>query len=391
MIAEKKIRISQILVFLGLVSFFRPTIFEKYTWSNTIFNLMLCFSLALCAAFVFLDKNRNKSRLKLLFILFYALMTFSTFYNKASFSRMLMYVLVGVFSIYFVEFIIRYEFYYSTRVMRALYWLFLILNIGSIFMFPEGITQTGTSESAVWFLGQSTRFAYFYIPALLFCYLGDIYAFKKIRTNTIVLYFLSLLSVALTRAMGATLALAALLLFFVLGKTKLCNGYLFFGSQIAVYVGLTYFSIQEYFENFLVTVLGKDITMSSRTLIWRQVIPLVEENLFWGVGVMDNETMKRLFGFVHTHNHLLQVTFQVGYVGLFVFCFALLGVLAVLQKKKDFYISKVLMFFIFMMGIMLLVDTVDGIRNYYLFVILMGLFINEIKALFDRREQRENG
>lgn len=222
------------------------------------------------------------------------------------------------------------------------------------------------------FLGQTTRYAYFYFPALLFCYLGDEYEFGKISPNTVCLYIICLITLIQGWAVGSLIALLLFIPFVLLGKKKIFNSIVYFILQVSSFIGLTFFSIQNLLAGFIINYLHKDITMSSRTIIWNRAFEALKNKPVFGIGILSNDNMHDLFGFVHVHNHLLQVLLQCGYVGLVLFLLILLGSYIRLHKNRDYFPAKVLAFFIFTVGIQLLVDTVDGVRNHYLFMITMG-------------------
>lgn len=380
---RRKITLRHITVIIGLIAFFRPTIFEKFATTNTFFNNLLIGAFIL----TFFDFIRLRNKISDSFLLntflFYFVMIFSTILNIGSVSRMISIVLVGLCTTIFAWYSIKYEFKLTVFVMRTLMWLYVIINILTIILYPNGIVSTGSSQAAVYFLGQPTRFAYFYFPGLLFCWLGDEYSFGHIKQNTIILYFVCLISLIAKWSMGSTIAMLILVPFFFFNKLeKIFHIKIYFLVQIFAYFGLTFFSVQYYFLNFINNILKKDVTLSSRTLIWSIAIRNISLSPFWGVGTFSNEEMLSLFHFVHVHNHLLQITLQCGYFGLIVFVLLIFQSYRRLNYFKSFMPAKIVSVFLFVVGIQLLVDTVDGVRNHYLFLLAIGAYISEIYKLF---------
>lgn len=385
-----KVSVSKLIVFFGLFAFFRPNIFERLDLTNTLFNGLLVVSFILATLDYFIRRNKLKGLFILFVSLFYLIMIYSTVINRGSYSRMFMYAAVGFCTVVFVMYMIKYEFYFATKVMRVFMWLYVLINIASIIAFPHGITVTDRSSSPVYFLGQDTRFAYFYLPGLLFCYLGDEYKKGRISVNTIVLYAICLASLITAWSVGSAIALLLFLLFFLSGKRKIFLPIAYYIVQFSSYLGLTFFSIIRYFSGFITGFLGKDLTLNSRTAIWSRALRLISQTPLFGIGVPDNLTMTNSLGFVHTHNHLLQVTLQCGYIGFALFMALLLVSYLRLREYKDFEVAKVIAFFLFMIGIQLLVDTVDGVRNHYIFMIAIGASIGELYNLFQRNANIKN-
>jgi len=386
---SRQMPLSKIITFFGLFSFFRPTIFERFVLTNSIFNGMLILSFVVCVADYVRRGNKFNHAFIYLASIFYIVMVLSTFVNHASISRALMYSLTGFFSIIFVEYILKYQFLYATKLMRLLLWLYIIVNILTVIIFPNGIVQTGNSSSAVFFLGQPTRYSYFYLPALLFCYLGDEYRVGHIRMNTIVIYFICLATLIASWTIGSSIAMLLLLVFLLFNRLKIFNSLLYYLGHIFAYFGLTYFSIQNLAAVFITGYLKKDLTLSSRTFIWNHAFDWISKSPLIGVGVLSNPDMINIFHFVHAHNHLLHITFQCGYIGLGIFLIMLLTAYLNLHKYKRFMPSKVIAFFIFMISIQLLVDTVDGVRNHYFFLIAMGANIGYIYEIFKNKKIKD--
>lgn len=378
---------DKLLVFLGSVSFFRPTVFEKFTLTNIFFNTLLVFTFVAVSIIYFVRKNTVKNSFIFSSLLFFAVMIFSTLTNGGSVSRMAEYALVGATSVIFAFFVIKYEFIYAAHLMKKMSWIYVIVNIAVMILFPNGITTTGNQNMAVYFLGQPTRFCYFYIPALMFCSLGDLYEVNKIKRGTILLYFVCLATLIASWTVGSTIAFLLLIPFYLFGRKKIFDSVLYFFVQLTSFIGLTFFSVQNRYAGFIQSVLHKDITLSSRTYIWRKSLVGITANPIWGTGIRTNEYMIINFGFVHLHNHLLQVLFQFGIVGLFIFGLMLFISCSSLNKYKSFYPAKVIAFYLFIVGIQLLVDTVDGVRNHYVFMMAVGASVKTLYDVFNGHEQ----
>ena len=372
---SKTISLRQLFVFLGLFSFLRPTIFEKFEATNLLFNGLLVISLIFVVADFVIQYGLSRfirDKFLLVSILYYSLMIVSTVLNNESIQRMLMYVFVGFSSIVFAKYVFEKELLFASSVMKVLVWLYAFINIISIIAFPDGIVKTGSSGGSVFFLGQYSRFAFFFFPALLFCVLGDIKKYKKIRINTIFLLIICFFSVILSGTVGSSLAMIIMFLLMIIGRKKKINFVILFVIYIIFYLALTYFSITNYFAKFVEDVLKRDLTLSSRTLIWNHGFNYIHLSPYYGVGIMDNVTMLENFNFVHLHNHLLQVTFNTGYIGLTLFIILLFISFLSVTKHRDNYISILIGVFVLCTGIELLVDCADGVRNHFIFLMAVG-------------------
>ena len=90
-----------------------------------------------------------------------------------------------------------------------------------------------------------------------------------------------------------------------------------------IYVGVVVFRIHEAFEYFIVNVLNKDLTLSSRTILWDYALEYIRENLWIGMGTMDGGRV--LFiptatgQLYSSHSFFLEITVQVGIIGLIIY------------------------------------------------------------------------
>lgn len=381
-----KVSLSKAIVFLGIFSFFRPTIFEKFGITNALFNGILIFTLILC----FVDSVRKNCLPNKWFLIiatfYYGTILYSTFIHNGSMSRALMYSLTGYFTVFFVKYIMRFELLFAARVLRILLWVYVFINLFVVLLIPGGIVQTGDSAQPVFFLGQESRFGYFYLPALLFCFLADLYTYGKVSRNTILAYIICLATLIAAWTVGSSIAFLLLAFFLMLHKLKVFNVFTYFFIQAAAYISLVYFAIQDYFAVFIEVYLHKDATLSSRTYIWRNALDYVKDSPLLGAGVFTNDYNHEVLGFVHAHNHLLNVTFQSGYLGLSLFVGLIVIGYATVHKYRSYLSAKVIAFFIFMIGIQLLMDTVDGVRNHYLFIIAMAAFFGDYAKLLNKRQ-----
>ena len=108
------------------------------------------------------------------------------------------------------------------------------------------------------------------------------------------------------------------------------------------------FGVQNYFEPIL-TSLGRDATLSYRTVIWDKVIKSIPDALLLGYGKTSGDEFKTIVGFSllydtqanHPHSFYLSVLFSTGILGSVVFLRMLFLVCRAIYKNKklkDIYI-----------------------------------------------------
>lgn len=164
---KRRITASELLIFFGLFSFFRPTIFEKYTLTNAFFNALLIADFVVIDILYVIRRNRVSDTFFIFVLLFYAVMVYSTVVNSGSIGRMLQFVLLGISSVIFVRFAFQYGFLFSCNVMRSLAWIYVFLNILSLIIFPGGDHPNRKQQQARLFFRSDDKIRLFLFPGAL--------------------------------------------------------------------------------------------------------------------------------------------------------------------------------------------------------------------------------
>ena len=233
----------------------------------------------------------------------------------------------------------------SLDIIKA--WAFLLriltyIDIITMIMYPEGMF-TSSLYSINWFLGYKTERLVFCLPMTVFtCYIS----FKDKGRFGIKSYWTLLLALFTTRFSDSTAAFYCLL---VLGliivlydfknklKINLDIIYKIFNLKILVplYAVVTYFTINivnsPLMQFIVVNILGKSMTLTTRTDIWDKVIPKVKESPFTGYGIITSQVYTDITGNKYAtsaHNMTLQILMTGGLilmamyiVGIFICCY----------------------------------------------------------------------
>lgn len=94
---------------------------------------------------------------------------------------------------------------------------------------------------------------------------------------------------------------------------------------------------------FVVNVLHEDLTMNTRTLIWQELLLILDERILWGFGP-GNETsvFKCLLNSTNAQNGILHLYFGIGIIGVCLFLYLFYRILCCVQRRE----SRYLLFFI---------------------------------------------
>lgn len=222
---------------------------------------------------------------------------------------------------------------------------------------------------------------YYYIPFIALCIVLDRMNAIEISKYTWMMICVSVLS--LVRAWSAKsivgIALIVFYVLFIYGNrvSKIFSPFLMIIVYITAELGLVFFNIQEKFSFIIENILHKDASLTGRTGLWFNAINNISKSPLYGYGVTYGGGMYLNTTFVgrtghSSHNLILEIIMQTGFVGLF-FWGAYI-VLSLFRSKKsvkaDSHNYYMLVYFVFVILIMQLTSGSIYIPFYYLPIIL---------------------
>ena len=216
------------------------------------------------------------------------------------------------------------KFLYTTLILLTIY---NILNLLSILVYPNGlydargigefgITAFGNMTTAYYFLGYQKGHIFFQLSACGFSLLFELLTKKNIGSYFYLNLVISIISSIVMMSVSGTIVL--LIVGFLLLK---CMYKIFhmvsllriIGLVFLVWVSIVVLRIQEFFTNILGLV-GKDLTLTGRTIVWDVGIEKFLENPLTGLGIISSERAYDLFhfGVGSVHSLFLEVLFYGG-------------------------------------------------------------------------------
>ena len=153
---------------------------------------------------------------------------------------------------------------------------------------------------------------------------------------------------------------------------------------LVFYVGtflITILRIQTYFADFIIGVLGKDLTMTGRTYLWDYAISSIKENPIIGIGA-TGRTVLGINDHYYPHPHCMLLDFLYKGGIIMFFFFVLLTILFIISYKKAE--SKTLGNIILITLFVFLVGEMVNSAQYKIFFwgifVLIG-YVNHLEAI----------
>lgn len=268
------------------------------------------------------------------------------------------------------------------------FYLLIVINFYTIIKYPNGLYTTDLYSSN-WFFGYDNTHIFMYLPALIL-----LFCTKKIfKPYGILLFLVITFSIFKCFSANSVVAYSIFLLYFIfnrsISKIEFLNIKSFFCTYIILFFLFVKFRIQNLFEWFIVGVLKKSLTFSTRTLIWDRVEKLIVEHPFLGYGQECNLTIVSKLGnphYTHAHNTFLDVLYKCGLFGLIFHLLLIILPCKELYKYKDYFLAKILSVLLFSAMIMMIFEARQEKIGLYL-ILVFSYNIGNIITSFNHSEK----
>lgn len=386
---KKGLAILTAILYGVLLFCFQPKLFVKFNVLNVIYIIGLV--LAFVFLFTLYGLERKKPSLMFYLIVVYR----ASFFIQTVLSKgdVLMW---GYMSVVLMSLCLVID-YFITINARALLnaiinvlTLLLTINVILAFIYPKGIIAD------LQFIGIRTRLTDVIFP-LVCCSLIYLFSEKKyngdwkqkfVYAKTAYILIISLITIIQFRIATAFVGIGVFIVaFFVFFKwAKLCNVWFTILAGLLANYLVVFLNITQYFEWFISGVLGKSMTLSSRTNIWSIAIDVIRDKLLFGYGMADNG------GFVYwgytggplsywqAHNQWLQLLYDGGLLTLLSFVM-LIAFVGRKFKHTDKKISSIVLACVASFMVMMITEIYSYTPYFFLII-----FLSQYLDLFKEKE-----
>ena len=269
-------------------------------------------------------------------IIFYFIIIFSTIYNQGS--------LTDAIRSIFPSFALCLIFYYYSyhrpdQLVKSISILeiYVLLNLITILLnFHPDVPNF--SGERYWLFGNKNFHIRTILPILANSLIISNYNNKIISMHSLCLIIISLFSILLSRSATGIVGIFLFLLMYFIFVFK---GYLKnivkikYGVAVSAFAsfGIIFFNLQTKFSFIVENILGKDLTFSGRSIIWKKSIEMVRAKPFFGFGYLTSSEYTYFLGNNHPHNYYLYILTMGGIV---LFALLLLGFYLADKNLNDF-------------------------------------------------------
>lgn len=308
---------ERIVWFLLLIWNFEPPYFKELEWLNQ-FYILGRFATVYVLLLIFLMKGKKyrPGKFVIYFGIMEAVLAFSTFWNGGySLTSFLMNEVTGISFIVLLDYMFATDGKKTVSVLTAHYEILIYGNFMTVFLFPQGLYNLGTGRN-YWLLGQVNQIILYILPGIMLSLLRECYVLKKERPG-LRFWLLMLISTVMSVKVWSATSIVGLALFLALifaGEVWKIQIDVKWGIllSLAVFAAFVLFRIQDVFSWFIVNVLHRNLTFSTRTTIWDQALNCIKEKWFLGYGEETLERAVERFGYMTPHNRYLYMMYQGG-------------------------------------------------------------------------------
>lgn len=217
----------------------------------------------------------------------------------------------------------------------SVYFLLALVNLVTMIVFPNGLFALAAAEHS-WFLGHKNTLIKYLIPGLYSLGLASLIEKSKFIAKW---YIYLVLVITTTLIGGSSTSLVALLVlgmcYIVRNKhwkaIRVVNFYAPLVYNLAFFVLIVVFRMQDMFAYLIENVLGKQLTLTGRTSLWDRILLCIARRPFNGYGLETTTIIQERLEYwnVSVHNILADYLYEGG-----ILCVAVLVVLFVITKKN---------------------------------------------------------
>ena len=383
---------------------------NKFTLNDLLYSKLMMFLyfllVLLTDCYIYFNSILNKIILMSVMILSLFLLfiyIISGKYNKWI-NLLIIYCIIGGISSYLGEYSNVYDFFVkyikiigisiylntsleshtekAIKTLNIVYCILVLINFLTIVIFPYGLFSDSLYSNN-WFFLYDNMHIFMFLPAILINLLVGKYKRKKrlsLMLEFVIITYCVFYCFSANSVVSYCIFISFLFLYKIVKKIKILNSKNYFITYIIMFFLIVVFKIQEIFRWLIVVVLKKDMTFSSRTILWEKVITFIKRNPILGYGEESTAIFSEKMGsvnFTHAHNTILDVTYRYGIIG------AILHILMILIPVKKLYnfkendISKIISISLFCLLITCLFEA--RVEKLGLYIILvLGLNIEKI-------------
>jgi O-antigen ligase len=232
------------------------------------------------------------------------------------------------------------------KMLMRLFYLYLIINVITILMYPLGMYINELGWNLNYFLGYYNLHIFYYIPFMLFFLICSYHKRGRLTWSALLIIFFVFAAIYLVGSATSLVVITAfiLLCLFMLKITKINLNRTTIVLGVCMFALISYsiieLKLQEAFKDLIEDVLKRDISFTGRTIIWMTALQYFSESPVIGNGAVEYTALG--FSTRQAHNTFLDILVNFGVVGLAAFIILFIMACYRLSKHRKHPYAKIL-------------------------------------------------
>lgn len=362
---------NELFIFFFLLPCFKPTYFTSIKLLNNLYNIILIISFLIIILLYFKHK-RKPSKIINLFIIYEIWIIFNTIIHYGNVSGTIKEIISILLAILVIDF---YFFDIKSLLNTCMihFEICIYINLITILVWPNGIYNRVSQAYGItkeWFLGWDNNFIIWLLPGICIAFLYKYYFKKRLRSNILIIaiIYTALISWVATALVGIGIILLCI---YIPKVEKILTPIRTIIITILIFTFIVILRNFNVLEGIITSVLQKDMTLNSRTLIWDNALIAIRQNWIIGYGVLHPNQMIEYLGWntaTHCHSQYLQIIFQGGSIAIFIYIMIQLEIIKKIKINFSEKYVKILMYTIFAFNIMGISEPYNSPLIYIIFV-----------------------
>lgn len=373
-----KINLKTVAFIIIFTSLLEPDYFTSIPVIHGYYIAMRIITLFIAIVYFFMKDRFPK--ITILIIIYYTIYGYSTYLNNGDLSNFLAY------STYIISFVAWLEITLIDYTDKALYSLNFVysamvyVNIVFYYVFPNGYMQLVSDLGNVinrYFLGVENQFAATLIPAVIVNVLYNYRRYDRLKLNSYILITVVTWTFIVIWSATSVVGITLIVLFIILSNKGFIDRFVTNASiiitTISLYLMIVIFRAIEVFGFIIEDLLEKDLTLSTRTLLWDRAFVYIAESFWFGYGYLGGGRYLQVTSTrsMDSHNTILQLLLQHGWAGMLILIIVIIIFFKSLAKIKKNYLTKFILFSFLVATTMMLTEVYSF--TYILLILVLGI------------------
>lgn len=224
------------------------------------------------------------------------------------------------------------------RSLSTIYHFFIIANFLLFLLFPEGFYKpTLVHYHTGHLLGDDNALIYVILPGIILTCFSSLYNYGKLnKLNIIEIVACLFMFLKLWTVTSMVCFLLFILLILLEKNTKIINTKVL-AIIFASFITLLFFGLNlNIVQKIIINILHKSVTLSGRTLIWKQALKFINNSLLVGYGGYFKYGAFLLNGKIYPcHTTYLQILIDCGLIGFTIFGYLITNLFKELKKYEN--------------------------------------------------------